>query len=109
MALTTADILKPMLAAAERSLAADWGKARDYSGPEFKRLAASLVDITKLVAADKVNKRQAQALLRIHRNTTQTVLLTIEGLGVIAVENAINAALGAVRDTVNTAVGFKLV
>ncbi len=109
MALTTADILKPMLAAAERSLAEDWAKARDYSGPEFKRLAASLVDITKLVAAGKVNQRQAKALLQIHRNTTQTVLLTVEGLGVIAVQDAINAALATARDTINTAVGFRLV
>lgn len=51
---------------------------------------------------------QAQALLQIHRNTTQTVLLTIEGLGVIAVENAINAALSAVATAVNKAAGLAL-
>ena len=36
------------------------------------------------------------------------VMLTIEGLGVIAGENAINAALKAVRETVNNALPFKL-
>ncbi|MBK7189898.1 MAG: hypothetical protein IPH86_14790 [bacterium] len=75
----------------------------------MKRLAESLAAIAKLVATKKVNQRQAKALLRIHSNTTQSVLLTIDGLGVIAVEDAINAALGAARDTVNSAVGFKLV
>lgn len=109
MSFTVAEILKPMMAAAKVSLAQDWGKAEDYAKPEMKRLAESLAAIARLYAAGKVNKRQAKALLRIHGNTTQTVLLTIDGLGVIAVEDAINAALGAARDTVNTAVGFKLV
>jgi len=35
--------------------------------------------------------------------------LTVEGLGVIAVANAINAALDVVRATVNRVVGFALV
>ncbi len=109
MSLTTSDILKPMLDAAKRSLARDWGKAEAFARPEMKRLAATLVDIAGLIASGAVNKRQARALLRIHSNTTQTVLLTIEGLGIVAAENAINAALGAVRDVVNEAVGFKLV
>ncbi|MBE0567434.1 MAG: hypothetical protein IH621_15865 [Krumholzibacteria bacterium] len=109
MPFTVAEIVKPMMAAAQESLAKDWGQAKDYARPELKRLATSLADIAKLIAADKVNRRQAKALLRIHRNTTLTVLLTVEGLGVVAVEDAINAALGAVRDVVNTAVGFRLV
>lgn len=109
MSFTAAEILKPMMAAARESLARDWGKAEDYAKPEMKRLAESLATIARLVAAKKVNQRQAKALLNIHRNTTQTVLLTVEGLGVVAVEDAINAALRAARDTVNTAVGFKLV
>jgi hypothetical protein len=37
------------------------------------------------------------------------VFLTIEGLGIIAVENALNAAIGAIRDTVNGAVKFALI
>jgi len=109
MSFTVTEILKPMMAAARESLAQDWGKAEDYAKPEMKRLAESLAAIARLVAAKKVNQRQAKALLNIYRNTTQTVLLTVEGLGVIAVEDAINAALGAARDTVNAAVGFKLV
>jgi hypothetical protein len=36
------------------------------------------------------------------------VLLTLEGLGLLAVEAAINAALKVVSDTVNSAIGFAL-
>jgi len=108
MALKVGDILTPMLTAAKTSLGKDWPKVKDYGEPEMKKLAQSLVDIAKLTASKKASARQAKALLRIHRNTTMIVMLTIEGLGIIAVENAINAALGAAKKAVNTAVGFSL-
>jgi hypothetical protein len=37
------------------------------------------------------------------------VLLTIEGLGIIAVEQAINAAMDVLKKTVNTALDFSLI
>jgi hypothetical protein len=36
------------------------------------------------------------------------VILTVEGLGLLAVENAINAALGSIKDTLNAALGVAL-
>ena len=106
--IRSSDLIESMMEAARESLAEDWPKARDYAGPEFKRLAQSLIDISRFAATGKVNRQQAKALLRIHRNTTLTVLLTVEGLGLIAVEKAINAALGAIRDTVNAVTPFRL-
>jgi hypothetical protein len=97
-----------MLAAARGAFAEAWPGVRDFAGPELRRLAGALADVTRLIEAGKVNQQQARALLRIHRNTTLTVLLTLEGLGVVAVENAINAALDAVGDVVNAAAGFRL-
>jgi hypothetical protein len=41
----------------------------------------------------------------LQHNASRAVLLTIKGLGIIAVEGAINAALDVVRDTINSAVG----
>jgi len=108
MALKLSDVLSPMLKAAKNSFKDSWPKVKDYARPELKKLAQSMVDITRLVVADKVNKQQAKALFNIHKNTTQMVMLTIEGLGIIAVENAINAALKAVSDVVNTASGIKI-
>ena len=107
--LSIKKLVADMLGAVKASLGKDWPKAKDFAKPEFQRLAASLVDIGRLALAGKVNEQQARALLAIHRNTTQIVLLTIEGLGVIAVENAINSALDTIRTTVNRAVKFALV
>jgi hypothetical protein len=97
-----------MVTAAKDSLSTDWSKVKDYAKPEFKRLAHTLVDIAKLAANQKVSAAEAKSLLRIHKNTTLMVMLTVEGLGIIAAENAINAALNVVRDTVNGALPFKL-
>jgi hypothetical protein len=108
MALNAKQLLDPMLKAAESSLGKDWPKARDYAKVAFKGLADALAEIAALAATEKINRQQAQALLRIHKNTSTMVLLTIEGLGVIAVENAVNSALTVLRDTVNKAAGFAL-
>lgn len=107
--LSVSDLVTDMLGAAKTSLGKDFSKAKDFAKPEFQRLARSLVDIVKLVAQKKVNQQQARSLLEIHRNTTKVVLLTVEGLGIIAVENAINAALDVIRTTVNKAVKFALI
>jgi hypothetical protein len=106
VSLKLSDLAKSMVGAAKGSLAEDWPKVKDFAKPEFEKLAKAVVDIAKLGPAGKINEQQAKALLAIHRNTTLTVLLTIEGMGLIAVENAINAALGAVRDAINSAAGF---
>jgi hypothetical protein len=106
MALDAKKLFDSMLKAAETSLGKDWPKARDYARVAFTGLADALVDIAALAAAETINRQQAQALVRIHRNTSTMVLLTIEGLGIIAVENAVNAALKVLRDTVNKAAGF---
>ena len=85
-----------------------WPEIKDYAKAEFKKTAESIAMIVRLHAAGKLSKKKAKLHMEIQKNASRTVLLTIEGLGIIAVERAINAALGAVRDTVNTAIGFRL-
>ena len=108
MATSLGDIVSGMIAAARASLGKDFPKIKDFAKPEFQRLAKSALDIGKLVAEGKVTKKQAQALFEIHKNTTRMVFITVEGLGIIAAENAINAALKSARDAVNGILGFAL-
>jgi hypothetical protein len=101
-------LVKSMVAAARASLGRDWTKARKFAEPQLDNLARSLVNIGELSAGGEISGAEAAALLEIHKNTTRTVLLTVKGLGLLAAENALNAALGAVREVVNGAVGFAL-
>lgn len=105
---SVAELVASMLNAAKGSLGKDWPKARDFAESELPKLARSLADIGGLLAQGKITEVEARSLLEIHKNTTRTVLLTVKGLGLLAVENAINAALGAVKDAVNGAVGLAL-
>jgi hypothetical protein len=104
-----ADLVSSMTEAAKDSLGGDWPKARTYAKPEFARLAQSVVDIGELAATGEISAAEAKALLSIHKNTTRTIFLTVEGLGILAVEKAVNAALGSVKEAVNAAVGVALI
>jgi hypothetical protein len=94
--------------AAREVLDESWPDVKEYARSEFKKIAESIAMIARLRAAGKISAKKARLHLDIQKNASRMVLLTVEGLGILTVERAINAALGVVRDTVNTAVGFAL-
>jgi hypothetical protein len=108
MSLDVGELAKKMFEAFESSLTDKWPEVKDYAETEAKKMAESLVMIEKLILTDQINEEQAKLHFQIQRNATRMVLLTIEGLGIIAVEQAINAALDVLKDTVNTALDFTL-
>jgi len=108
MDLKASDLAKNLIGAVRTSLGRDWKSARHLAEPELRRLSRSLADIGKLASNGQITLEEAQSLVRIHRNTTAMVLLAVRGLGLLAVENAINSAMDAVRQTVNTATGLRL-
>jgi hypothetical protein len=108
MSLKASQLAAAMSAAAADSLGDKWPDIKDYAVGEFKKVAADIVLIGKLRTRKKISSRRAKLHLEMQKNATKTVLLTVEGLGILAVEAALNAALKAVRDVVNTAVGFSL-
>lgn len=108
MAIDAANLLQKMLQAASHSLGDKWPSIRDFGETEFKHLADTLALIVRLKAEGKITEEQATLHLQIQKNTTRMVLLTAEGLALIAVEAAINTALNVVKETVNTAIGFAL-
>ena len=52
-----------------------------------------------------ITDRVAQSLVNQHKLSMQAVLLAIEGLGVIAVQNAINAAMKVLNDALSASLG----
>jgi hypothetical protein len=108
MALNVSSLAKTMTEAAKGKLRDHWPEVKEFARAEAKKTAETLAMIERLALVGQINAKQAKALLGMQKNSALAVLLTVEGLGLLAVESAINAALGAVRDTVNTAVGFAL-
>lgn len=108
MGLNVSQLGKDILGAFKGALTEKWPDIKDYAEAEAKKMAQTLVMIEALKLSGKINNKQANLHVEIQKNATRIVLLTLEGLGVLAVEAAINAALGVVKDTVNSALGFAL-
>jgi hypothetical protein len=109
MAIDVSDLSQKMVRAAANSLKGKWPSVKDFAEAEFKHLAETLALIIRLKAEGKITEDQAKLHLDIQKNTTRMVLLTAEGLALLPVEAAINAALKVVRDAINSAIGFALI
>ncbi len=108
MGLRASSLAAAMTRAAAKELGDKWPDIRDFAKGEFKKIAADIVLIGRLRAQGKITAKRAKLHLEVQKNASKTVLLASEGLGILAAEAAINAALRTVREAVNTAVGFVL-
>jgi hypothetical protein len=113
--LNIAQLIEAMIKAAGeavnkkwKGLSETWDDARGYAESEFKKILEAIVFIEKEVSAGRMTKKRAKMHLTMQKNSAEMVLLTIEGIGIIAVEGLINAALGAVKETINKALKFSL-
>lgn len=102
------EMVKNMAEAASKVLKDKWPEAKTYAEMELKKLSETIVMVQEAKLAGEIEEEDARILLDMQKNAMRSIILTIEGLGIIAVEQAINAALNVVRDTVNTALGWSL-
>lgn len=97
-----------MANAAKGQLLNHWKEAKPYAEKEIQSFAGNIQLIAELKLEGKITEEQARLYLDIQKSSMRIVLLTIEGLGILAVEAAINAAIDVVRTTVNTAIGWTI-
>ena len=109
MTINTVELAADMLSAMKGVLSDKWPQIKEYGESEAQKLAHSLTQIHTMSLAGDIDEEEAVMQLRIQKNASETVLLTLTGLSALAAEQAINAALNVVRDTVNTALGFALI
>lgn len=102
-------LLTNMLNAAKEPLLKKWSEASGYAESEFKKIGEAILFIEKQRLLGKMTEEQAKLHLEMQKNASRAILLAIEGLGILAVEAAINAALSVIRETVNTALKFPLI
>ncbi len=108
MTFDVASLAESMLAAARIPLGAAWNEARPFAQTQFTNIAQQIVAIKEQRLAGTLTEEQAVLLLDMQTNASRSVLLTIEGIGLLAAQDAINAALAVVTQFVNTALGFAL-
>lgn len=108
MALNVASLASSMLAAAKGSVTTGWNTLAPFAQTQFTNIAQQIVDIEAQLAAGSITQAQASLLLDMQKNASRAALLSVEGIGLLTAQNAINAALGAVATAVNGALGFAL-
>jgi replicative superfamily II helicase len=99
-------LAEEMLQAAHGKLRAHWRDVRPFAETEMKKLAETALLIQLGQADGSVTKEQAEILLAMQANASQAVLTAIETVGMIAAQDAINAAIGVLKDAVNKAAGI---
>ena len=109
--MATIDIqqaLPGMIAAAKGVLGKKWPVIKDYAEAELEKLARTLTQIETLKMSGQISEAEASVLFEMQKNTARAVMLALQGMSLLLVEGAINAALATVKDSVNTALGFVL-
>ncbi|MCL9658999.1 hypothetical protein L2088_30315 [Pseudomonas protegens] len=102
------EIVPLMIAAAKSEFGQKWPTIKDYAEAELEKLARTLVQIETLKLTKQIDEGEAGVLLEMQKNTARAVMLALEGMALILVEAAINAALKAAKKIVNDAIGFIL-
>lgn len=100
------DLTDQMLTAAKGLAGTIWSQMQSYALPELQKIAVQIVAIAENHADYTV--AGAKALLDMQVKASIGVIVAMTTLTLLAVQDAINAILDAVRGFVNGAIGFAL-
>jgi len=101
-------LVKEMGKAALPHLKGGAAKAKIYGKVEAEKIAQTASMLAQGILAGKIDKDEAKLVLDVQKNASRSVLLTIKGLGIVAVEKGINAAMEVLRQGVKQATGILL-
>lgn len=108
MSLDVDAIAQAMIDAAKKVVDNQWPTTRDYFESESKMYAQRLASIAKMYADGMISEGRAKEHVDFQNEAWHTTLEAVKGLSQIMVEQALNAAIGVIRDVVNRAIGFAL-
>ncbi|HSV29014.1 MAG TPA: hypothetical protein VLL76_05630 [Candidatus Omnitrophota bacterium] len=109
MALDIDDLVQQMISAAQPILGAMWQNLENQATSELQGVAQQIVKIAQGVADKEVDEDTAKLLLSMQLNNAVGAIAAATEEVEAAAQDAVNAAMAKVRDTVNAAVGFVLV
>lgn len=108
MNLDVGELASSMIKAFKGELSEKWPDVKEYAETEARKLAENFAMIERMKLSGEITEQQAKLHHDIQKNASRAVLLAVEGLGLIAVEQALNAAMNVLRETVNGALDFAL-
>ncbi|HME42376.1 MAG TPA: hypothetical protein VKF36_04755 [Syntrophorhabdales bacterium] len=103
--LDVGKVVGDMVQASAGVLAKGGSQATQYASHEYAQFIMDIEQVQTMAEQGTITEEVAQALVNQHKLSMQAVLITVEGLGVIAVQNAINAALNVLNSALTAALG----
>jgi hypothetical protein len=97
-----------MIDAAREALAGRGPALQATAEMELRRMAGALADVETLLARGEIDQQRATALAGIHQLSVRSILRSVEGLGVLATDQTMQAVTGVAGSVLNRIVGFKL-
>jgi hypothetical protein len=64
--------------------------------------------LAQLRITNQITQEELEARLSFQKLAFQNVLITLQGLGLIAAQNIVNGVIGILRTAIEKAIGFKL-
>jgi hypothetical protein len=104
MSLDVEDMLKTMLGAGKQAFGDGWDAVKNYAPLEFKKIALQVAELAANVALFNADNKQGysaetgQLLLRMQRNATESVLVAMSALTLLAVQSALDSVLRVLKD-----------
>lgn len=108
MPLTLSTMVTTMITAARGSLNNSWPQISALATTSIQTLAQNIIDVELMTVAGTITNNQAILKVNIQKDAFKILLLTEEGLGLLAVEAAINAVIDSIKTLVNTTIGIAL-
>ncbi len=105
MEITFDNVYNKMLRSASDAFGDGWTSVKNYAPAEFKKISSQIVEIIENVAKYALDNTRGyspetgKVLLQMQRTATESVLVAISTLTLIAVQNAINGIFQVLKDT----------
>jgi glutaminase len=97
-----------MITTAKAVLAEKWPEAEKFAESESRKFAQNMAEIELWKSTGEITEEEAKVLSRLHQRSMKMVLTSLEGISLAMAEKAINSAIDAVRNVVNTAIGWNI-
>jgi hypothetical protein len=108
MALDVQKIANDVMEKMKPVLGKRWGDVQQYAQGEAAKIGAVLAKIEMEKLNGTISEQQAHILFDMQKNASRAVLAAVEVVGEMAAAEALSAALEALKDPINKALGFKL-
>jgi hypothetical protein len=114
MSVSAEEIFNKISGAAEGAFKEGWSAVKDYAPAEFKKMAVQIESIAQNIAAYELDHTQGYSpatgkiLFRMQRRATESVLVAVTQLTLIAVEKALNAIVKVLKEAFGAALASAL-